>query len=141
MVTKNVRSMKEEFPGKEYARECLDLLRDLSIEQLASLRGILLKASLDSLGDYYTGGYLEGVQTVSVPVEDLEDLFNVKGLNLLNSYICGDMGVREEGNYAFFSPIGLILESIIPNGLAVINERDFHLYNGEAFIDFKVLQV
>ena len=51
------------------------------------------------------------------------------------------MGVEEEGNYAFFSPIGLILESVIPNGLAVINERDFHLYNGEAFIDFKVLQV
>lgn len=141
MVTKNVRSMKEEFPGKEYAGVCLDLLRDLSAEQLARLRGILLKASLDSLGDYYTGGYLEGVQTVSVPVEDLEDLFNVKGLNLLNSYIYGDMGVREEGNYTFFSPIGLILESIIPNGLAVINERDFHLYNGEAFIDFKVLQV
>ena len=135
MVTKNVRS------GTKYARECLDLLRDLSAEQLALLRGILLKDSLDSLGDYYTGGYLEGVQTVSVPVGDLEDLFNVKGLNLLNSYIYGGMGVREEGNYAFFSPIGLILESIIPNGLAVINERDFHLYNGEACIDFKVLQV
>ena len=99
-----------------------------------------MKASLDSLGDYYTGGYFEGVQTVGVPVEDLEDLFNVKGLNLLNSYIYGDMGV-EEGNYDFFSPIGLILESVIPNGLAVINECDFHLYNGEAFIDFKVLQV
>lgn len=141
MVTENVRYINEEPPGTEYARECLDLLRDLSVEQLARLRGILLKASLDSLGDYYTGGYLEGVQTVSVPVEDLEDLFNVKGLNLLNSYIYGDMGVREEGNYAFFSPIGLILESIIPNGLAVINERDFHLYNGKAFIDFKVLQV
>lgn len=135
MVTKNVRS------GTKYARECLDLLRDLSAEQLALLRGILLKASLDSLGSYFTGGYLEGVQTVSVPVEDLEELFNVKGLNLLNSYIYGDMGIEEEGNYAFFSPIGLILESVIPNGLAVINERDFHLYNGEAFIDFKVLQV
>ena len=141
MVTENVRYINEEPPGTEYARECLDLLRDLSVEQLARLRGILLKASLDSLGDYYTGGYLEGVQTVGVPVEDLEDLFNVKGLNLLNSYIYGDMGVREEGNYAFFSPIGLILEFVIPNGLAVINERDFHLYNGEAFIDFKVLQV
>ena len=141
MVTENVRYINEEPPGTEYARECLDLLRDLSAEQLARLRGILLKASLDSLGDYYTGGYLEGVQTVSVPVEDLEDLFNVKGLNLLNSYIYGDMGVREEGNYAFFSHIGLILESIIPNGLAVINERDSHLYSGEAFIDFKVLQV
>lgn len=135
MVTKNVRS------GTKYARECLDLLRDLSAEQLALLRGILLKASLNSLGSYFTGGYLEGVQTVSIPVDDLEELFNVKGLNLLNSYIYGDMGIEEEGNYTFFSPIGLILESIIPNGLAVINERDFHLYNGEAFIDFKVLQV
>lgn len=135
MVTKNVRS------GTKYARECLDLLRDLSAEQLARLRGILLKASLDSLGSYFTGGYLEGVQTVSVPVKDLEDLFNVKDLNLLNSYIYSDMGVKEKGNYAFFSPIGLILESVIPSGLAVINERDFHLNHGEAFIDFKVLQV
>lgn len=132
--------MKEEFPGKEYARECLDLLRDLSAEQLTLFRGILLKASLDSLGSYFTGGYLEGVQTVSVPVEDLEDLFNVKELNLLNSYIYGDKGI-EEGNYAFFIPIGFILESVLPNELAVINERDFHLYNGEAFIVFKVLQV
>lgn len=135
MVTKNVRS------GTKYARECLDLLRDLSAEQLALLRGTLLKASLDSLGSYFTGGYLEGVQTVSVPVKDLEELFNVKGLNLLNSYIYGNMGIEEEGNYAFFSPIGLILDSVLPNELAVINERDFHLYNGEAFIDFKVLQV
>ena len=140
MVTKNVRSMKEEFPGKEYARECLDLLRDFSAEQLALLRGILLKASLDSLGSYFTGGYLEGVQTVSVPVEDLEELFNVKGLNLLNSYIYGDKGI-EEGNYAFFSPIGLILDSVLPNELAVLDNRDFHLNHGEAFIDFKVLQV
>ena len=135
MVTKNVRS------GTKYARECLDLLRDLSAEQLALLRGILLKASLNSLGSYFTGGYLEGVQTVSVPVEDLEELFNVKGSNLLNSYIYGDMGIEEEGNYVFFSPIGLILDSVLPNELAVLDNRDFHLYNGEAFIDFKVLQV
>ena len=141
MVTKNVRCTNEESPGTEYARKCLDLLRDLSAEQLAQLRGILLKASLDSLGDYYTGGYLEGVQTVSVPVEDLEDLFNVKGLNLLNSYIYGDVGIKEEGNYAFFSPIGLILDSVLPNELAVLDNRDFHLNHGEAFIDFKVLQV
>lgn len=135
MVTKNVRS------GTKYAKECLDLLRNLSVEQLARLRGILLKASLDSLGDYYTGGYLEGVQTVGVPVEDLEDLFNVKGLNLLNSYIYGDMGVEEEGNYAFFLPIGLILESVLPNELEVMNDREVHLNHDEAFIDFKVLQV
>lgn len=50
MVTENVRYINEEPPGKEQSRECLDLLRDLSAEQLAQLRGILLKASLDSLG-------------------------------------------------------------------------------------------
>jgi len=60
MVTENVRYINEEPSGKEESRECLDLLRNLSAEQLAQLRGILLKASLDSLGNYFTGGYSEG---------------------------------------------------------------------------------
>ena len=141
MVVENVRYINEEPPGSEYTRECLDLLRDLSAEQLANLRGILLKASLNSLGDYFTGGYFEGVQAISVPIEELEVIFNVEGLNLLDSYIYGDMGTEEEGNYAFFLPIGLILESVLPNELEVMSERDFHLNHGEAFIDFKVLQV
>lgn len=141
MVTENVRYINEEPPGTEYARECLDLLRDLSTKQLAQLRGILLKASLDSLGNYFTGGYFEGVQTVSVPIKELEDVFNVDGLNLLDSYIYGDMGVEEEGNFAFFLPIGLILESVLPNELEVMNNRECHLNHDEAFIDFKVLQV
>lgn len=141
MVTENVRYINEEPPGTEYARECLDLLRDLSAEQLSKLRGILLKASLDSLGNYFTGGYFEGVQTISVPIEELEGVFNVDGLELLDSYIYGNMGVEEEGNFAFFLPIGLILESVLPNELEVMNDRDFHLNHGEAFIDFKVLQV
>lgn len=141
MVTENVRYINEEPPGTEYARECLDLLRDLSVEQLAQLRGILLKASLDSLGDYFTGGYFEGVQAISVPIKELEGLFNVDGLNLLDSYIYGEMGSEEEGNYAFFLPIGLILESVLPNELEVMNDRGYSLYYDEAFIDFKVLQV
>jgi len=141
MVTENVRYINEEPPGTEYARECLDLLRDLSVEQLAQLRGILLKASLDSLGDYFTGGYFEGVQAISVPIKELEGLFNVDGLNLLDSYIYGEMGSEEEGNYAFFLPIGLILESVLPNELEVMNDRGYSLYHDEAFIDFKVLQV
>ena len=141
MVTENVRYINEEPPGTEYARECLDLLRDLSVEQLAQFRGILLKASLDSLGNYFTGGYIEGLQTISVPIEELEAVFNVEGLDLRGSYIYGDMGTDEEGNYAFFLPIGLILESVLPNELEVMSDRDFHLYHGEAFIDFKVLQV
>ena len=141
MVVENVRYINEEPPGKEESRECLDLLRDLSVEQLAQLRGILLKASLDSLGDYFTGGYFEGVQAVSVPIEELEGIFNVGQDEFLNSYIYGDMGTEEEGNYAFFLPIGLILESVLPNELEVMNDRDFHLNHGEAFIDFKVLQV
>lgn len=141
MVTEKVKYIKEEPPGTEYARECLDLLRDLSTKQLAQLRGILLKASLDSLGNYFTGGYFEGVQTVSVPIEELESIFNVKELDLLNSYIYGDMGEEDEGNFAFFLPIGLILESVLPNELEVMNDRECHLNHDEAFIDFKVLQV
>lgn len=141
MVTENVRYINEEPPGTEYARECLDLLRGLSVEQLAQLRGILLKASLNSLGNYFTGGYFEGLQTISVSIKELEGIFNVDGLKLIDSYIYGDMGVEEEGNFAFFLPIGLILESVLPNELEVMNDREVHLNHGEAFIDFKVLQV
>lgn len=141
MVTENVRYINEEPPGKEESRECLDLLRNLSAEKLAQLRGILLKASLDSLGNYFTGEYFEGVQTVSVPIEELESIFNVEGLDLRGSYIYGDKGMEEMGNYAFFLPIGLILESVLPNELEVMNDRDFHFEDEGAYIDFKVLQV
>lgn len=141
MVVENVRYINEEPPGTEYARECLDLLRDLSVEQLTRLKGILLKASLNSLGNYFTGGYFEGVQAISVPIKELENLFNVDGLDLLDSYIYGEMGSEKEGNYAFFLPIGLILESVLPNELEVMNDRGYSLYHDEAFIDFKVLQV
>lgn len=141
MVRENVRYINEEPPGTEYARECLDLLRDLSAEQLVQLRGILLKASLNSLGDYFTGGYFEGVQAISVPIEELEGIFNVEGLDLQDSYIYGDMGSEDGGNYAFFLPIGLILESVLPNDLKVLSDRGYSLYYGEAFVDFKVSQV
>lgn len=141
MVTENVRYINEEPPGKEESRECLDLLRDLSAKQLSQLRGILLKASLNSLGDYFTGGYFEGVQAVSVPIKELEGIFNVDGLDLLDSYIYGGKGSEEEGNYAFFLPIGLILESVLPNELEVMNDRGYSINHDEAFIDFKVLQV
>lgn len=141
MVTENVRYINEEPPGTEYARECLDLLRDLSVEQLAQLGGILLKASLDSLGNYFTGGYTDGLQTISVPIRELEGVFNVGQDKFLNSYIYGDMGTEEEGNYAFFLPIGLILESVLPNELEVMSDRDFHFEGDGAYIDFKVLQV
>lgn len=140
MVTENVRYINEEPPGTEYARECLDLLRDLSAEQLAQLRGILLKASLNSLGDYFTGGYFEGVQTVSVLVEDLSVLFKLRHSNLMDNYVFDNLE-EEKGNLAFFLPIGLILESVLPNELEVMNDRDFHFEDEGAYIDFKVLQV
>lgn len=140
MVTENVRYINEEPPGKEQSRECLDLLRDLSAEQLAQLRGILLKASLDSLGDYFTGGYFEGVQAVSVLVEDLSDLFNLRHSSLMDDYVFDNLE-EEKGNLAFFLPIGLILESVLPNELEVMNDRGFHFEDEGAFIDFKVLQV
>ena len=140
MVTENVRYINEEPLGKEQSRECLDLLRDLSAEQLAQLRGILLKASLDSLGDYFTGGYFEGVQAISVLVEDLSELFNLRHSNLVDDYIFDNLE-EEKGNLAFFLPIGLILESVLPNELEVMNDRDFHFEDEGAYIDFKVLQV
>lgn len=140
MVTENVRYINEEPLGKEQSRECLDLLRDLSAEQLAQLRGILLKASLDSLGDYFTGGYFEGVQAISVLVEDLSELFNLRHSNLMDDYIFDNLE-EEKGNLAFFLPIGLILESVLPNELEVMNDRDFHFEDEGAYIDFKVLQV
>lgn len=140
MVTENVRYINEEPPGKEQSRECLDLLRDLSAEQLAQLRGILLKASLNSLGNYFTGGYFEGVQTVSVLVEDLSVLFKLKYSKLMDDYVFDNLK-EEKGNLAFFLPIGLILESVLPNELEVMNDRDFHFEDEGAYIDFKVLQV
>lgn len=140
MVTENIRYINEEPPGKEESRECLDLLRDLSVEQLAQLRGILLKASLDSLGDYFTGGYFEGVQTISVLAEDLSELFSLSHSKLMDDYVFDNLE-EKKGNLAFFLPIGLILESVLPNELEVMNDRDFHFEDEGAFIDFKVLQV
>ena len=140
MVVEKVRYINEEPPGKEQSREWLDLLRDLSAEQLAQLRGILLKASLNSLGDYFTGGYFEGVQTVSVLVEDLSVLFKLRHSNLMDNYVFDNLE-EEKGNLAFFLPIGLILESVLPNELEVMNDRDFHFEDEGAYIDFKVLQV
>ena len=46
MVVENVRYINEEPPGTEYARGCLDLLRDLSAEQLANLRVYYLRLVL-----------------------------------------------------------------------------------------------
>lgn len=140
MVVEKVRYINEEPPGKEQSRECLDLLRDLSVEQLAQLRGILLKASLDSLGNYFTGGYFEGVQTISVLVEDLSVLFKLRHSKLMDDYVFDNLE-EEKGNLAFFLPIGLILESVLPNELEVMNDRDFHFEDDGAYIDFKVLQV
>lgn len=140
MVTENVRYINEEPPGKEESRECLDLLRDLSVEQLAQLRGILLKASLNSLGDHFAGGYFEGVQTISVLAEDLSELFSLSHSKLMDDYVFDNLE-EKKGNLAFFLPIGLILESVLPNELEVMNDRDFHFEGDGAYIDFKVLQV
>lgn len=140
MVVEKVRYINEEPPGTEYARECLDLLKDLSIEQLAQLRGILLKASLDSLGNYFTGGYTDGLQTISVLVKDLSELFSLSHSKLMDDYVFDNLE-EEKGNLAFFLPIGLILESVLPNELEVMNDRDFHFEDEGAYIDFKVLQV
>ena len=139
MVIKNIRYIKEEFPEKGESSECLDLLRDLSSEQLAHLRGILLKASLESLGRYYTEGYFDNTETVGVSVEELEELFGVDDGYLRNNYVYGKEE-ECEGNLQFFYPIGMILESVLPNDLTIIEERSINFVGDDVQIVFKVSQ-
>lgn len=124
---------------KDEPKECLDFLQNLPVEKLERLRGILLKASLESLGRYYTEGYFDNIETVGVYVEELEELFGVDSGYLRTSYVYGKVE-EEEGNLEFFRPIGKILESVLPNDLTVLEERSTNFVGDDVQVVFKVFQ-
>lgn len=124
---------------RDEPRECLDFLQNLPVEKLERLRGILLKASFESLGRYYTEGYFDNTETVGVSIEELEELFGVNSGYLRTSYVYGKIE-ESEGNLEFFYPIGMILESVLPNDLEVLEERSVNFVGDEVQVVFKVFQ-
>lgn len=124
---------------RDEPRECLDFLQNLPVEKLERLRGILLKASLESLGRYYTEGYFDNTETVGVSIEKLEELFGVSSGYLRTSYVYGKVE-ESEGNLEFFYPIGMILESVLPNDLEVLEERSVNFVEDDVQVVFKVFQ-
>lgn len=124
---------------KDEPRECLDFLQNLPVEKLERLRGILLKASLESLRTYYAEGHFNNTETVGVYVEELEELFGVNSGYLRSSYVYGKEE-ESEGNLAFFYPIGMILESVLPNDLEVLEERSINFVGDSVQVVFKVIQ-
>lgn len=107
-MVEEVNNLNRSSEGKEYIRESLDLLMDLSPSNLALLRGTLMQSSLQSLQECYMTGHLEGVQKVSVPVEKLEEALGMEWGSLNWNHVMGK-DEEGEGNLAFFYPIGLIL--------------------------------
>lgn len=124
---------------KNEPKECLDFLQNLPVEKLERLRGILLKASLESLGRYYTEGYFDNTETVGVYVEELEELFGVDSGYLKTRYVYGKVE-EEKGNLEFFHPIGMILESVLPNDLEVLEERSVNFVGDDVQVVFKIIQ-
>jgi hypothetical protein len=139
MVTKNVKYINTEPRYTDESRECLDFLQDLPVEKLERLRGILLKASLESLGTYYAERYFSNTKTIGVYVEELEELFGVDSGYLRTSYVYGK-AEEDEGNLVFFHPIGMILESVLPNDLTVLEERSVNYVGDDVQVVFKVIQ-
>lgn len=138
-MVEEVKYTNTEPRYKDESRECLDFLQDLPVEKLERLRSILLKASLESLITYYTEGYFSNTKTIGVYVEDLEELFGVDSGYLRTSYVYGK-AEDDEGNLAFFHPIGMILESVLPNDLTVLKERSVNFVGDDVQIVFKVIQ-
>jgi hypothetical protein len=139
MSKRKIINLKEKFNGVSETKESLEILRDLSPSNLALLRGILLRASLESLQDYYTYGFIDGIQQVSVPVEEVEEALNMECGFLKENYVLGKME-ESEGNLAFFYPIGMILESVLPNDLTVLEGRSLNFDGDDIYILFKVVQ-
>ena len=121
------------------SKECLDFLRNLPVEKLERLRGILLKASLEGLGTYYAEGHFNNTETVGVSVEEIEDLFGMDEGYLKTNYVYGKVE-EGEGNLAFFYPIGMILESVLPNNLTVLGERSTNFVGDDVNVVFKIIQ-
>lgn len=124
---------------RDEPRECLDFLQNLPVEKLERLRGILLKASLESLRTYYAEGYFNNTETVGVSIEELEELFGVNSGYLRTSYVYGKVD-ESEGNLEFFYPIGMILESVLPNNLEVLEERSVNFVGDDVQVVFKLFQ-
>ena len=139
MVKRKIINLKEKFNGVSETRESLEILMDLSPSNLALLRGILLKASLESLQDYYTYGFIDGIQQVSVSVKEVEEALNMELDSLKRNYVLGKME-ESKGNLAFFYPIGMILESVLPNDLTVLEGRSLNFEGDDIYILFKVVQ-
>lgn len=139
-MVEEVNNLNRSSEGREYIRESLDLLMDLSPSNLAYLRGTLMQSSLQSLQEYYMTGHLEGIQKVSVPVEKLEEALGMEWGSLNWNHVMGK-DEEGEGNLAFFYPIGLILESVLPNNLVVLGKRGYHHYGDDVYIDFDVTKV
>ena len=139
MTKRKIINLKEKFNGIQETKESLELLRGLSPSNLAQLKGILLKASLESLQEYYTYGFIDGIQHVSVPVEEMEEALGMDWGSLNENYVRGKME-ESEGNLAFFYPISLILESVLPNDLTVLEGRSLNYEGDDVYILFKVVQ-
>ena len=139
MVKRKIINLKEKFNGVSETRESLEILMDLSPSNLALLRGILLKASLESLQDYYTYGFIDGIQQVSVSVKEVEEALNMELDSLKRNYVLGKME-ESKGNLAFFHPIGMILESVLHNDLTVLEGRSLNFEGDDIYILFKVVQ-
>lgn len=139
-MVEEVNNINRSSEGREYIRESLNLLMDLSPSNLASLRGTLMQSSLQSLQECYMTGHLEGIQRVSVSVEKLEEALGLEWGSLNWNHVMGK-DEEGEGNLAFFYPIGLILESVLPNNLVVLGKRGYHHYGDDVYIDFDVTKV
>lgn len=139
MLNDKVSYINTEPWYRDESRECLDFLRNLPVEQLERLRGILLKASLESLGTYYAEGHFNNTETVGVSVEEIEELFGIDEGYLKTNYVYGKVE-ESEGNLAFFYPIGMILESVLPNNLTVLEERSTNFVGDDVHVVFKVIK-
>lgn len=139
MLNDKVSYINTEPWYRDESRECLDFLRNLPVEKLERLRGILLKASLESLGTYYAEGHFNNTETVGVSVEEIEELFGIDEGYLKTNYVYGNVE-ESEGNLAFFYPIGMILESVLPNNLTVLEERSTNFVGDDVHVVFKVIK-
>ena len=76
---------------------------------------------------------------MGVSVEEIEELFGMDEGYLRTHYVYGKVE-ESEGNLAFFYPIGMILESVLPNNLTVLGERSTNFVGDDVHVVFKIIQ-
>ena len=130
----------KEFKGTNSSKVCADILKGITFNNLALLRGTLLKASLESLHGYYASGSIEGIQQISVPINSLALALSMSESSLSTTFVFDDDS-KEEEYLSFFYPIGRVLESVLPNDLKVLNMRGFHYWGDDLYLEFYVTQV